>query len=98
MRTIQVGNLFTFSENRLQQKLKRGDISDYSVLDIIDGACKVRKYLDKHKFLKISKTPEEKRKAQLLANQRYKEANKCKISVYNKKYRMNQERLTKEKY
>jgi len=54
-RIINAGNLFTFSENRLQQKLKRGDILSYSVSDIIEGAYKVRKYLDKHKRLIIPK-------------------------------------------
>jgi len=93
MRTIKVDNLFTFAEDRLQQKLKRGDISGYSVLDIIDGAYKVRKYLDKHKFLKVpALTKEEKIRRNVLAVIRSHELHPDKYSLYQKKYRAKQKR------
>jgi hypothetical protein len=93
MRTIKAGNLFTFSENRLQQKLKRGDISGYSVLDIIEGAYKVRKYLDKHKFLKVpALTKEEKIRMHRAAVSRYQELHQDKYSLSQKKYRSKHKR------
>jgi len=46
---IKVGNIFEFAEKRLMQKIKKGEIETYSMLDIIDKAIEVRKYLDKHK-------------------------------------------------
>jgi hypothetical protein len=60
---IKVGNIFEFSEDRLIAKIKRGDIDTYSVSDIIEGAIKVRKYMDKNpEGLKIPNvTPEERR-------------------------------------
>lgn len=54
-RVLKVDNLIEFSENRLIAKVKRGEIHSYSVLDIIDNAVKVRKYLDKYGKLQIPK-------------------------------------------
>ena len=60
---LKTGNLFTFAENRLMTLVKRGDIYSYSLLDVIDQAVKVRKYLDKHPNPKIpTQTKEEKKK------------------------------------
>ena len=54
-RVLKTGNLIEFAENRLIAKVKRGEIYSYSILDIIDNAVKVRKYLDKNKKLTIPK-------------------------------------------
>lgn len=54
-RVLKTGNLIEFAENRLIAKVKRGEIHSYSILDIIDNAVKVRKYLDKNKKLTIPK-------------------------------------------
>jgi hypothetical protein len=69
---IRVGNLFEFAEKRLIQKLKRGDISGYSMLDIIDYAIKVRRYLDRHGQIIIPfLTEEEKKRNQKFSRHRY---------------------------
>jgi len=54
-RVLKTGNLIEFAEDRLIAKVKRGDIYSYSILDIIDNAVKVRKYLDKNKKLSLPK-------------------------------------------
>ncbi len=68
---IKIGNLFEFAEKRLQELVKREDLYSYSLMDIINMAVKVRKYLDKHpKGLKIpTQTPEERK---YLSNKRKK--------------------------
>jgi len=69
---IKIGNLFEFAENRLIERVKRGDISGYSLLDIIDNAVKVRKHLDKFGKIIIPKlTREEIKKNNRASRQRY---------------------------
>ena len=72
VKRIKIGNIFKFAEKRLMDKIKRGDIYSYSLLDVIDNAIKVRKYLDINPCPKIpSLTPEEKRLNQLKRMRRY---------------------------
>lgn len=70
-RVLRIGNIFTFAEDRLIAKIKRGEIYSYSALDIIDNAIKVRKYLDKNPRPKIPKqTKEEAKHSNLLCKMR----------------------------
>ena len=61
-KVLKIGNIFTFAEDRLIEKVKRGDIYTYSVGDVIDHAIKVRKYLDKNPNPKIPTQTKEERK------------------------------------
>jgi len=55
-------SLFAIAEDRLIEKVKRGEIKDYSISDIIELSINARKYIDKNPVLKIpSLTAEEKR-------------------------------------
>jgi hypothetical protein len=66
-KTISINNIIWFAEERLIQKVKRGDILSYSVADVIDNAIKVRKYLDQNPRPKIpTQTKEERRFKNLL--------------------------------
>jgi hypothetical protein len=61
-KVLKIGNIFTFAEDRLIEKVKRGDIYTYSVGDVIDQAIRVRAYLDKNPNPKIPTQTKEERK------------------------------------
>lgn len=60
---IEIGNIFEFAEARLQNLVSRGDMEYYTANDVINGAVKIRKYLDNHNGrIKIpTQTKEERR-------------------------------------
>ena len=62
---MRIGNLFELAETQLHKEQGEGKIPCYTMLDIIDYAVKIRKWLDRnqHKLKKVTKlTKEEIRK------------------------------------
>jgi hypothetical protein len=56
---MKVGNLFELAEKQLQKEKAEGIIPCYTMLDVIEYAVQIRKWLDKNennivKFLKLS--------------------------------------------
>jgi len=70
---IEIGNIFEFAEARLIKKVNQGLMRGYTALDVINGAVKIREYMDKNpRGLKIpTMTKEERRKANLKARKIY---------------------------
>jgi len=70
---IEIGNIFEFAETRLIKKVNQGLMRSYTALDVINGAVKIREYMDKNpRGLKIpTMTKEERRKANLKARKIY---------------------------
>ena len=53
---MKVGNLFHLAEKQLQREKRDGIIPCYTTLDIIEYAIMFRKWLDKNKIPKLTKT------------------------------------------